>query len=211
MQKIEILRKVVESGLVVVVRAETEELATRIAAACADGGVEVIEITFTLHGAAHVIESLAGRHKFCLGAGTVLDPETARIAILSGAKFIVSPSFNPETARLCHRYQVPYLPGAGSVTEIVEAMEGGGDIVKVFPGETLGPAFVKATLAALPQAPLMPTGGVSIENVADWIKAGCVAVGVGGSLTAAAKTGDFRAITELSKRFMDRVREARTK
>jgi 2-dehydro-3-deoxyphosphogluconate aldolase/(4S)-4-hydroxy-2-oxoglutarate aldolase len=211
MQKIETLRQIVESGLVVVVRAETEELATRIAAACAEGGAEVIEITFTLPGAARAIESLAARHKFCLGAGTVLDPETARIAILSGARFIVSPSFNPATARLCQRYQIPYLPGAGSVTEIVGAMEGGGDIVKVFPGETLGPAFVKATLAALPHAPLMPTGGVSIDNVADWIKAGCVAVGVGGTLTAGAKTGDCGAITELSRRFLDRIREARAK
>lgn len=211
MQKIEILQQIVESGLVVVVRAETEELATGIVGACAAGGVSVIEITFTVPRAAKAIESLAANGNFTLGAGTVLDPETARFAILSGAKFIVSPSFNPATARLCQRYQVPYLPGAGSVTEIVAAMEGGGDIVKVFPGETLGPGFVKATLAALPHAPLMPTGGVSIDNVADWIQAGCVAVGVGGSLTAGAKTGDFRAITELSKKFLKRIREARTK
>jgi 2-dehydro-3-deoxyphosphogluconate aldolase/(4S)-4-hydroxy-2-oxoglutarate aldolase len=211
MKKLEILHQIVESGLVVVVRAETEELATRIAGACVDGGIRVLEITFTVPGAARAIESLASCRNFCLGAGTVLDPETARVAILAGAKFIVSPSFNPATARLCHRYQVPYLPGAGSVTEIVTAMEGGGDIVKVFPGETLGPAFVKATLAALPHAPLMPTGGVSIENVGDWIKAGCVAVGVGGCLTAPAKTGDFAAISDLSRRFLDQIREARSR
>ncbi len=211
MQKIEILRQIAESGLVVVVRAETEELATSIADACAEGGVSVLEITFTVPRAAKAIETLADRSKFCLGAGTVLDPETARIAILSGAKFIVSPGFNPATARLCQRYQVPYLPGAATVTEIVAAMEGGGDLIKVFPGETLGPAFVKATLAALPHAPLMPTGGVSLDNVCHWIKAGCVAVGVGGSLTAPAKTGDFAAITDLSKKFLERIREARAK
>jgi 2-dehydro-3-deoxyphosphogluconate aldolase / (4S)-4-hydroxy-2-oxoglutarate aldolase len=211
MQKIEIIQQIIESGLVVVVRAATEDLAGRIASACAAGGVRVIEITFTVPGAARVIESLATCRNFCLGAGTVLDPETARIAILAGAKFIVSPSFNPATARLCHRYQVPYLPGAGSVTEIVAAMEGGGDIIKVFPGETLGPAFVKATLAALPHAPLMPTGGVSIDNVSEWIKAGCVAVGAGGSLTAGAKTGDFGGISILAKKFLDRIREARAK
>jgi 2-dehydro-3-deoxyphosphogluconate aldolase/(4S)-4-hydroxy-2-oxoglutarate aldolase len=211
MQKIEILRQIAESGLVVVVRAETEELATSIADACAEGGVSVLEITFTVPRAAKAIETLADRSKFCLGAGTVLDPETARIAILSGAKFIVSPGFNPATARLCQRYQVPYLPGAATVTEIVAAMEGGGDLIKVFPGETLGPAFVKATLAALPHAPLMPTGGVSLDNVCHWIKAGCVAVGVGGSLTAPAKTGDFAAITNLSKKFLERIREARAK
>jgi 2-dehydro-3-deoxyphosphogluconate aldolase / (4S)-4-hydroxy-2-oxoglutarate aldolase len=211
MRKLEILQQIVDSGLVVVVRAETEELATRIAGACAAGGVRVLEVTFTVPGAARAIETLAACRNFCLGAGTVLDPETARVAILAGAKFIVSPSFHPDTARVCQRYQVPYLPGAGTVTEIVNAMEGGGDIIKLFPGETLGPAFVKATLAALPHAPLMPTGGVSIDNVAEWMKAGSVAVGVGGSLTAPAKTGDFAAITELSKMFLDRIREARAK
>jgi 2-dehydro-3-deoxyphosphogluconate aldolase/(4S)-4-hydroxy-2-oxoglutarate aldolase len=113
MKKLEILHQIVESGLVVVVRAESEELATRIAGACVDGGVRVLEITFTVPGAARAIERLSSCRNFCLGAGTVLDPETARVAILAGAKFIVSPSFNAATARLlCRRYQVPYLPGA---------------------------------------------------------------------------------------------------
>jgi 2-dehydro-3-deoxyphosphogluconate aldolase/(4S)-4-hydroxy-2-oxoglutarate aldolase len=211
MQKIEAIQQIVGSGLVVVVRAASEEIAGRIASACADGGVRAMEITFTVPGGPRVIELLAKSSNYCLGAGTVLDAETARIAILAGAKFIVSPSFNPATSRLCHRYQVPYLPGAGSVTEIVTAMEGGGDIIKVFPGETLGPSFVKATLAALPHAPLMPTGGVSINNVSEWIQAGCVAVGAGSTLTAGAKTGDFAAISILAKKFLDRIREARAK
>jgi len=180
--------------------------------ACAEGGAAAIEITFTVPGATAVIEDLAKRYQakqISLGAGTVLDPETARIAILAGAQFVVSPSLNVDTARLCNRYQIPYLPGASTIREIVEAMECGADIIKIFPGETLGPAFVKAAKAPLPQASLMPTGGVSIDNAEEWIKAGSVALGVGGNLTAGAKTGDFKSITELTRRFVSVIREAR--
>jgi 2-dehydro-3-deoxyphosphogluconate aldolase/(4S)-4-hydroxy-2-oxoglutarate aldolase len=171
-----------------------------------------LEITFTVPGASGAIEHLAKTKsgQILLGAGTVLDPETARIAILAGAQFVVSPALNPETARLCNRYQVPYMPGAGTIREVVEAMECGADIVKIFPGEVLGPAFVKAVRGPLPQASLMPTGGVSLENVADWIKAGAVAVGVGGNLTAGAKTGDFASITQLARRFVEKIKEARS-
>jgi len=144
-----------------------------------------------------------------LGAGTVLDPETARIAILAGAQFVVSPSLNPETARLCNRYQIPYMPGAATIREVIEAMECGAVIVKVFPGETLGPAFVKAVKGPLPQASLMPTGGVTLENVGEWIKAGSVAIGVGSNLTAGAKTGDFSSITHLARQFVEKIKEAR--
>lgn len=141
----------------------------------------------------------------------VLDPETARIAILAGAQFVVSPSLNPDTARLCNRYQVPYMPGAGTIGDIVQAMECGADIIKVFPGESLGPAFVKAVKGPLPQAALMPTGGVGLENVGEWIRAGCVALGVGGNLTAGAKKGDFQSITDLAKQFVEKIRQAREK
>jgi 2-dehydro-3-deoxyphosphogluconate aldolase/(4S)-4-hydroxy-2-oxoglutarate aldolase len=208
--KLQVLSRIIESGLVAIVRADSPDQATRIAEACAQGGVAALEVTFTVPGAAGVIESLAKQAgDITIGAGTVLDPETARIAILAGAQFIVSPSVNPETARLCNRYQIPYLPGAGSLRDVVEAMECGADIVKVFPGETLGPAFVKAVKAPLPQANLMPTGGVSIDNVASWIAAGSVAVGVGGSLTAGAKTGDFQAITNLARHFIQTIQAAR--
>ena len=210
--KLKVLGKIVESGLVAVVRAENSDQAARIAEACARGGVAAIEITFTVPGAAVVIEDLAKKCKsdeILLGAGTVLDPETARAAILAGAQFVVSPSLNVETARLCNRYQVPYMPGAGTVREVVEAMEYGADIVKIFPGESLGPAFVKAVKGALPQVSLMPTGGVSLENVAEWIKAGCVAVGVGGNLTSGAKKGDFQAITDLARQFIEKIKQAR--
>jgi len=212
LQKIKTLARIVDSGLVAVVRAESSEQASRIADACADGGVGAIEITFTVPGAAAVIADLSRRdaaRNTLIGAGTVLDAETARTAILAGAQFVVGPSLNLEAARLCNRYQIPYMPGAGTLTEIVEAMECGTDIVKVFPGETLGPAFVKAVKGPLPQACLMPTGGVSIENVAEWIRAGCVAVGVGGNLTAGAKRGDFQSITDLARQFAAKIRQAR--
>jgi 2-dehydro-3-deoxyphosphogluconate aldolase/(4S)-4-hydroxy-2-oxoglutarate aldolase len=144
-----------------------------------------------------------------LGAGTVLDAETARIAILAGAQFAVSPALNADTARLCNRYQVPYMPGAATMREVIEAMECGADIVKVFPGEILGPAFIKAVKGPLPQAQLMPTGGVTLENVELWIRAGSVAVGVGGNLTAGAKSGDFASITQLARQFTEKIKEAR--
>jgi 2-dehydro-3-deoxyphosphogluconate aldolase/(4S)-4-hydroxy-2-oxoglutarate aldolase len=144
-----------------------------------------------------------------IGAGTVLDPETARVAILAGAQFLVSPALSPETARLSNRYQIPYMPGAATAREVVEAMECGAEIIKVFPGETLGPAFIKAIQAPLPQASLMPTGGVSLENARTWIAAGAVALGVGGNLIAGAKTGDYASITGLARRFIAAIQQAR--
>jgi 2-dehydro-3-deoxyphosphogluconate aldolase/(4S)-4-hydroxy-2-oxoglutarate aldolase len=210
--KLDVLSKITHSGLVAIVRVDNSSDAARLVEACAEGGATAIEVTFTVPGAAGVIEELAkcsSSRQIAIGAGTVLDPETARIAILAGAQFVVSPSLNPNTARLCNRYQIPYLPGAGTIGEIVEALECGVDIVKIFPGETLGPAFVKAARAPLPQAALMPTGGVTIDNAGEWIAAGSVALGVGGSLTAPAKTGDFKAVTDLTRRFIDVIREAR--
>ena len=209
-----VLSKVIESGLVAIVRTNSADQAARIAEACARGGAAAIEITFTVPGATAVIEALAKQYasgEILIGAGTVLDPETARIAILAGAQYIVSPSVSPETARLCNRYQIPYMPGACTMREIVDAMECGADIVKLFPGETLGPAFVKAVKGPLPQASLMPTGGVAVDNVGEWIKAGAVAVGVGGSLTAGAQSGNFQQITDTAKQFIERIQQARKK
>jgi 2-dehydro-3-deoxyphosphogluconate aldolase/(4S)-4-hydroxy-2-oxoglutarate aldolase len=210
--KLQVLSRITESGLVAIVRTDDSATASHIVEACAQGGATAVEITFTVPAAAAVIEELARRYpadQIALGAGTVLDPETARIAILAGAQFVVSPSLSTDTARLCNRYQIPYLPGASTIREIVEAMESGADIIKIFPGETLGPAFVKAARAPLPQASLMPTGGVSIDNAGEWIAAGSVALGVGGHLTAGAKTGDFKSITHLAGRFIAAIREAR--
>ena len=210
--KLDVLKRITDAGLVAVVRAETSEQALRIAEAAHAGGCPAIEVTFTVPGAHRVIEALAAAYKpseLILGAGTVLDPETARIAILSGAAYVVSPALNPETVRLCNRYQVAVMPGAMTVSEVIEAMEAGADIVKLFPGEAFGPAIVKAIRGPLPQAPLMPTGGVDLSNVAEWIKAGAVAVGAGSSLTGGAKTGDYAAITRAAREFIEKIKDAR--
>jgi 2-dehydro-3-deoxyphosphogluconate aldolase/(4S)-4-hydroxy-2-oxoglutarate aldolase len=210
--KIDVLHRITTAGLVAVVRAESAESAARIADAVIAGGCPAIEVTFTVPGAHKVIEALAQRYDrsdLILGAGTVLDPETARIAILSGATYIVSPSLNIETVRLCNRYQVPVMPGAMTIREIIDCMEAGADIIKIFPGESFGPAFIRAIKGPLPQAPLMPTGGVDVGNVAEWIKAGSVAVGAGSSLTGAAKTGDYAAITKKTQDFIRAIKEAR--
>ena len=212
MQKLKYLNKIVESGLVVVIRAESADQASRIAEACAEGGATAMEVTFTVAGATAAIEALAKRHSsgdILIGAGTVLDTETARVAMLSGAQFIVAPSCSADVARMCRRYQIPYMPGAGTSQEVVNAMEDGADIVKLFPGEALGPSFVKALKAPLPHAPLMPTGGVSVENAGEWIKAGCIALGVGGNLTKGAKTGDYQSITWGAKQLIENIRNAR--
>lgn len=211
MVKLDILHKIVGPGLVAVIRASSAEQAARIADACVEGGIQALEVTFTVPNATTAIAELTKRYataEVAVGAGTVLDPETARAAILAGARFVVSPSSDAATARLCRRYQVPYLPGAGTSTEIIRALEDGADIVKVFPGEVLGPAFVKAVLGPLPHAPLMPTGGVSAETAEQWIRAGCVALGVGSELTKVA-AGDYGAISVRARELLAAIRKAR--
>lgn len=211
-KKIETLKKITDVGVVAVVRADSEEQAVKIAEACILGGISSIEITFTVKNADKVISLLKEKFtskELIVGAGTVLDSETARIAILAGAEYIVSPGFDLETAKLCNRYQIPYMAGCMTITEIIKAMEAGVDIIKLFPGSAYGPGIVKDIKAPLPQAPIMPTGGVSLDNVDKWIKNGCVAVGVGGSLIEGAKTGDYESITEKAKAFVAKVLEAR--
>lgn len=212
-RKQQVLARIIESGLVAVVRAESGDQAKRIAEACLAGGMQAIEITYTVPGAHHIMEELAKAYspdELIIGAGTVLDPETARISLLSGAQYVVSPCLNTETVRLCNRYQVPVMAGAMTIKEIIECLEAGADMIKLFPGELFGPAMVKAIKGPLPQAQIMPTGGVSIDNVRDWIKAGCVAVGAGSSLTAGAKNSDYSAITALARRFLAEIAAARS-
>lgn len=212
MEKEKVIQKMTEAGLVAVVRAKNAEEAIKISDACLDGGCPSIELTFTVPGAHKVIEALAAKYnkgEMLLGAGTVLDSETARMAILSGANYIVSPGFNLETAKLCNRYRVPYMPGCMTITEVLTAMEAGADIIKIFPADLFGPTIIKDIKGPLPHAKLMPTGGVDVGNVDQWIKAGAVAVGAGSSLTAGAKTGDFAKITETAKEFIAKIKEAR--
>ncbi|WP_066649929.1 bifunctional 2-keto-4-hydroxyglutarate aldolase/2-keto-3-deoxy-6-phosphogluconate aldolase [Christensenella timonensis] len=214
MKKSEVLKRLIDSGIVAVVRAEDAEEAMKICEACRKAGIVGIELTFTVPGAVDVIKELANKYtseEIIVGAGTVLDSETARAAILAGANYIVSPCLDLETIKLCNRYQIACMPGAMTIKEVVECMEAGADIVKVFPGNLFGPAMIKAIKGPLPQAMLMPTGGVNADNCAEWIRAGCVAVGAGGDLTAGAKTGDYDKITEVGKKMIEAIAAARMK
>ena len=213
MSKVKDLKRVEETGIVAVVRAENAEKALKITEAVKKGGIDAIEITMTVPGAVDVIKQLTdeySRDEILIGAGSVLDAETARACILAGAEYIVSPSLDKETIAMCNRYQKAVMPGAMSVTEVVKAMKYGADIVKIFPATLFGPKIIKAVKGPLPQAPLMPTGGVSLDNVKDWIKAGSLAVGVGSSLSKGAKTGDYEQVTETAKEFIRLIKEARS-
>ena len=202
--KEQVLQMIQDSGMVAVVRGETKEKARAIVESCIEGGIKAIELTFTVPFAHRVIEDLAMQYgdKILLGAGTVLDPETARIAIVSGAKFVVAPHFNPDTTKLCNRYRIANMAGILTVREAVEAMEAGVDILKLFPGDLFGPAFIKDIRGPLPYAKIMPTGGVDISNAGDWIRAGAVAVGAGSSLMK----GDVKANAAA---FMEEIKKAR--
>ncbi|MFC7365242.1 MULTISPECIES: bifunctional 2-keto-4-hydroxyglutarate aldolase/2-keto-3-deoxy-6-phosphogluconate aldolase [Bhargavaea] len=211
MRKGEILTQIEDSGLVAVVRAENADQAKRITEAAMKGGAAAMEITYTVPGATEVIRELSAEfgEDLIVGAGTVLDPETARIAILAGAKYVVSPYLDEETARLCNRYQIPYMPGVMTIKDVVKGMECGAEVLKVFPGELMGPKVIKAIKGPIPQANLMPTGGVSIENVGDWIRAGAVAVGAGGSLIGKPEIEGYEKITERARQFMEQIQIAR--
>jgi len=213
MKKEQVSGKICDVGVVAVIRGKNPEEAIKIADACIAGGVTAVEIAFTTPRAHEAIATLAQKYtedEIVLGAGTVLDPETARLAILSGAQFVVAPAVNADTIRMCNRYRVLCLPGAVTIEGVIKGMECGADIIKIFPGELSGPKLIKAITGPLPYAQLMPTGGVNVDNVKDWIKAGCVAVGAGSSLTAGAKTGNFKLVTETAKKFVAAVRLART-
>ena len=205
MKKFEILKKISDVGVVAVVRGNSIDEAISISKACINGGVTAIEVTYTNPMATEIIKELTKEEDIVLGAGTVLDSETARIAIMAGARYIVSPGFDLETAKLCNRYQVAYMPGCMTITEMITAMESGADIIKLFPGSAFGPSFIKGVKAPLPQINIMPTGGVSLDNVDQWIKNGVIAVGVGGQLTG----GTPSEITETAKKFVEKVKIAR--
>lgn len=204
MKRVDVLNQVVESGVVAVVRG-TREQAYKTAKACIAGDVKAIELTFTVPEADKVIAQLNEEYgdddEVIIGAGTVMDAITARIAMIAGAKFIVSPTFDKETALLCNKYQVPYMPGSMSVTEIQTAMEYGSDIVKVFPGSVVGNGFVSAVKAPIPYANIMPTGGVNLENMKDWYAKGVVVVGAGSNLVGPADRGDYAAVTANAKKY----------
>ncbi len=210
MDKIEILSRLKKEKIVAVVRAENKEQGEKIIDSIVKGGINFIEITMTVPGAIDIIKELSSKYEenpdIVIGAGTVLDPETARMTILAGAKYVVSPSLNPETIKMCNRYRVPVIPGIMTVKEAVEALELGVDVLKVFPGNAFGPSIIKALRGPLPQAQFMPTGGVSVENTAEWIKNGAIAIGTGSNLTAGAKTGNYEEITKMAQEFVQAVK-----
>src|SRR5579871_3676559 len=184
MTKNEVLAAMKKIGLVPVLRAESEEQALGIAEAIAAGGVTCLEVTMTVPGAVRVIARLVKeRPDILVGAGTVLDPETARICILEGAQFVVSPALNTKTVELCRRYSIAVLPGALTPTEVITAWECGADVIKVFPANSMGGAkYLKSLKAPLPQVELIPTGGVTVETAKEFLEAGAFALGVGADL-----------------------------
>lgn len=207
------LQRVVDGGIVAVVRFAEPGPLVEVMRALADGGVTVAEVTFTVPNAIEVIRE-AKRHlgdRVLLGAGTVLDPETARAAILAGAEFLVSPCVNLDVIKLCRRYDKLAMPGAFTPTEIVAAWEAGADIVKVFPADVVGSAFFKAMRGPLPQVKLMPTGGVDLTTAGEFLKAGAVCLGVGSQMVEpqAVAARDFHRITQLAKQYIEIVKKHR--
>jgi 2-dehydro-3-deoxyphosphogluconate aldolase/(4S)-4-hydroxy-2-oxoglutarate aldolase len=213
-KKIEILNRILETGVIAVIRAESAQQAIKVIDAAREGGILALEVTMTVPGAIDVIKEICQKYAGgdeIIGAGTVLDAETARVTMLAGAQFVVGPVLNPDMVRMCNRYQVNCMPGATSVREVLEALELGASIVKIFPGSLLKPAFIKAVHGPIPYAPLMPTGGVSVENAGEWIRAGAVAIGVGGDLTKEGiARGDYSLITKKAEAYVKAVQEARS-
>lgn len=207
------LARIARMPVVAVVRAASGEQLVDVAEALAAGGIDAVEITFTVPQAHRVIEKVAAKlgARVLLGAGTVLDAETARIALLSGAEFVVSPTLDLRVIEVCRRYGKPVMPGAFSPTEIMAAWQAGADVVKVFPGDVLGPTYLKALAGPLPQIRLMPTGGVNLETIGAFLQAGAFALGVGGALVDAklVEAGNFNEIQSRAKRFADAVRQSR--
>src|SRR3954447_7572425 len=207
------LARILNGGIVAVVRSETPEPLVRAVRALADGGVTAAEITFTVPDAPEVIRQVRKDlgDAIVLGAGTVLDPETARVALLAGAEYLVSPVVNVEVIRLARRYDKVVMPGAFIATEILSAWENGADVVKVFPADVGGPSYFKAIKGPLPQIRLMPTGGVDLNTAEAFLKAGACCLGVGGSLVEARAVAaqDFDRIRDLASRFAAIVRRFR--
>ena len=208
------LQAILEIGVVPIIRCESASVALEAARAVYRGGIQALEVTMTVPGALRLLENLADEFgdRITLGAGTVLDPETARACMLAGAEFFVTPSLNLRTIEICKRYSKVVMPGALTPTEVVTAWEAGADMVKIFPvGNLGGPKYIKALKAPLPQIKMAPTGGVTLENAADFLRAGADAIAVGASLmdTKAMNSGDFDVIERKAQEFLNVVAQAR--
>ncbi len=214
MSKEQTLASILEIGIVPIVRADSAEKALQAAKAIYRGGIRALEVTMTVPGALRVLENVADEFgdQITLGAGTVLDPETARSCMLAGAKFLVSPSVSLPTIEICNRYSVVAMPGALTPTEVATAWDGGADLVKIFPaGNVGGPSYIKALKAPLPHVLMVPTGGVSAGNAAEFFQAGASAVAVGDAIVGKKElaAGDYDGIEEKARRFLEVVTEAR--
>ncbi|MEW9110753.1 bifunctional 2-keto-4-hydroxyglutarate aldolase/2-keto-3-deoxy-6-phosphogluconate aldolase [Cytobacillus gottheilii] len=210
MKKINTLQQIAQSKIVAVIRADSSEEAIQITKACIEGGITCVELTYTIPGVEDAIKSLVSEYKddsrVVVGAGTVLDETTARLAIMAGSEFVVSPAFSKQVAKLCNLYGIPYMPGCVTINEMQEALTYGTDVIKLFPGSLVGPDYIKAVKAPLPHVNIMPTGGVSLDNIKEWLDNGCVAVGVGGNLVNAAKAdGDYQKVTELARQYVEKI------
>ena len=211
-KKQEILTRLKDNYLFAVIRGKSAEEATRISEAVYEGGIKNIEVTFTTPQADESIRDLAGKFDgtdMVVGAGTVMDAITARIAIIAGAEFIVSPNMVPEISTVCNTYGIPYLPGCGTVTEVADALAAGVEVVKVFPGGILGPAFIKNVHGPIPHVEMMPSGGVSLDNMDQWIDNGAWAVGIGSALTKDLKTQGYSSVTEQAQAFVQKYNEVK--
>jgi len=210
-QKYEVLKQMHEGYAVAVIRGKSMRDAVEIGKRAFNGGIHSLEITFTTPQAERAIHELSQLNEegMIVGAGTVLDAETARISILNGAQYVVSPHFDKEIALICNRYMIPYLPGCGTVTEIVEALTYGVDVVKLFPGSHLGPSFIKDVKGPIPHVEMMPSGGVSIDNVNQWIKNGAFAVGIGSALIKDVTNNDYSSVEKVAREFMDKIEAER--
>ena len=213
MSRHEDLSRVLNSGIVAVIRSTSSEQLVEVARALYEGGIDVLEVTLTVPRALDIIAAVrkALGDKVLLGAGTVLDPETARAAFLAGAEFLVSPTVNLEVIKLGNRYDKLVMPGAFTPTEILTAWEAGAQVIKVFPADIGGPAYLKTLHGPLPQVRLLPTGGVNLSTIADFLKAGACAVGLGGALVEpkAVQTGDMARIKSLAQQYVEAVKMTR--
>ncbi|MCA4133032.1 bifunctional 4-hydroxy-2-oxoglutarate aldolase/2-dehydro-3-deoxy-phosphogluconate aldolase [Arthrobacter sp. M4] len=214
LNKFEVLETIVHTGALLIARLDSADEAYRVAEAAIDGGIRAVEVPLTVPGALGVIERLAdkyGDQGIAVGAGTVLDAEAAYASVSAGARLLVSPQFNPNMIAVGNRYQAVTASGAFTPTEVVNTLDAGADIIKLFPAEIAGPQYVKTILAPLPQAPIMPSGGVTPDNVGDWFAAGVTAVGVGSFVTKAAQKndGDYRAVARAAETFLAAIAEAR--
>jgi len=209
----QILRRLVHPGIIAVIRADSSEQLLDVARALKEGGVAAMEVTMTTPNALRVIGEVSAKfgREILMGVGTVLDPETCRAAILAGAEYVVTPVLRPEVIALCRRYGCPVICGAYTPTEILTAWEAGADFIKVFPADGLGPNYIKAVKAPLPQIEIIPTGGVDVTTAADFIKAGCAAVAAGSSLVGkkALESRNWAEITATARKFVEVIARAR--